>query len=51
MPQNISVVVIDSDTDLINSIVKYEDRKLSLRGKRSNLAFAFRIALVEKASQ
>ena len=33
MPQNISVVVIDSDTDSINSIVKYGDRKLSLRVK------------------
>jgi hypothetical protein len=33
MPQNISVVIIDSDTDSINSIVKYGDKKYSLRVK------------------
>ena len=33
MPQNISVVIIDSDIDSINNIVKYGDRKLSLRVK------------------
>ena len=33
MPQNISVVIIDSDIESINNIVKYGDRKLSLRVK------------------
>ena len=33
MPQSISVVIIDSDIKLINNIVKYGDRKLSVRVK------------------
>ena len=43
MPQNISVVIIDNDTESINNIVKHGDRKLSLRVKQSNLAFAMRL--------
>jgi hypothetical protein len=31
MPQNISVVIIDSDTDLIKKVFKHRGRKLSLR--------------------
>ena len=33
MPQNISVVIIDSNIESVNNIVKYGDRKLSLRVK------------------
>ena len=33
MPKDISVVIIDSDIESINNIVKHGDRKLSLRVK------------------
>ena len=65
MPQNISVVIIDSDSDSINSMEKELSLRVKLRGEAEanseirrfgrknlrNLAFSEEIATVETTSQ